>query len=225
MKAILILAITAMTSMAHAQQIQPTVSLSGEGKIIAVPDEVTIRMGVQTEGKDAKTVKSENDASVDKVLDYLLKMNIPQNQVQTEYVNLNKNYDYNTKTYNYKANQTISVKLKDLSKYDKVMSGLVSSGINTINGVEFSSSKMEAYEAQARKKAVADAKEKAKEYAGVLGQNIGKALMIAEQGTSAPQPQPMYKVAMAEMDSTQRTLAPGELTITSKIQVSFELLD
>ena len=225
MKAILILAITAMTSMAHAQQIQPTVSVTGEGKIIAVPDEVTIRMGVQTEGKDAKTVKSENDASVDKVLDYLLKMNIPQNQVQTEYVNLNKNYDYNTKTYNYKANQTISVKLKDLSKYDKVMSGLVSSGINTINGVEFSSSKMEAYEAQARKKAVADAKEKAKEYAGVLGQNIGKALMIAEQGTSAPQPQPMYKVAMAEMDSTQRTLAPGELTITSKIQVSFELLD
>jgi len=225
MKAILILAITAMTSMAHAQQIQPTVSVTGEGKIIAVPDEVTVRMGVQTEGKDAKTVKSENDASVDKVLDYLLKMNIPQNQVQTEYVNLNKNFDYNTKTYNYQASQTISVKLKDLSKYDKVMSGLVSSGINTINGVEFSSSKMEAYEAQARKKAVADAKEKAKEYAGVLGQNIGKALMIAEQGTSAPQPQPMYKVAMAEMDSTQRTLAPGELTITSKIQVSFELLD
>ncbi|MEH6657104.1 SIMPL domain-containing protein [Leeuwenhoekiella marinoflava] len=225
MKSILILAITAMTTMAHAQQIQPTVNVTGEGKVIAVPDEVTIRMGVQTEGKDAKTVKTENDASVDKVLDYLLKMNIPQNQVQTEYVNLNKNYDYNTKTYSYKASQTISVKLKDLSKYDKVMSGLVSSGINTINGIEFSSSKMEAYEAEARKKAVADAKEKAKEYAGVLGQNIGKALMIAEQGTSAPQPQPMYKMAMAEMDSTQRTLAPGELTITSKIQVSFELLE
>ena len=225
MKSILILAITAMTTMAHAQQIQPTVNVTGEGKVIAVPDEVTIRMGVQTEGKDAKTVKTENDASVDKVLDYLLKMNIPQNQVQTEYVNLNKNYDYNTKTYSYKASQTISVKLKDLSKYDKVMSGLVSSGINTINGIEFSSSKMEAYEAEARKKAVADAKEKAKEYAGVLGQNIGKALMIAEQGKSAPQPQPMYKMAMAEMDSTQRTLAPGELTITSKIQVSFELLE
>ena len=225
MKSILILAITAMTTMAHAQQIQPTVNVTGEGKVIAVPDEVTIRMGVQTEGKDAKTVKTENDASVDKVLDYLLKMNIPQNQVQTEYVNLNKNYDYNTKTYSYKASQTISVKLKDLSKYDKVMSGLVPSGINTINGIEFSSSKMEAYEAEARKKAVADAKEKAKEYAGVLGQNIGKALMIAEQGTSAPQPQPMYKMAMAEMDSTQRTLAPGELTITSKIQVSFELLE
>jgi len=36
----------------------------------------------------------------------------------------------------------------------------------------------------------------------------------------------MYKMAMAESaDSTQRTLAPGELTITSKIQVSFILTE
>ncbi|MEC8683062.1 MAG: SIMPL domain-containing protein [Bacteroidota bacterium] len=226
MKSILILAITAMTTMASAQAIQPTVNVTGEGEVVAVPDEVTIRMGVQTEGKDAKTVKAENDTSVDKVLDYLLKMNIPQNQVQTEYVNLNKNYDYNTKTYNYRASQTISVKLKDLFNYDKIMAGLLSSGINTINGVEFSSSKMEAYEAEARKKAIANAKAKAQEYAQVLGQGIGKAITIAELGTSVPQPQPMYKMAMAESaDSTQRTLAPGELTITSKIQVSFILTE
>ncbi len=227
MKTILILAITAMTTLANAQQIQPSVSVTGEGKVIAVPDEVTISLGVQTQGKVAETVKSENDTSVDKVLAFLMKMNIPQNQVQTEYVSLNKNYDYNTKTYNYNASQTISVKLKDLSRYDEVMSGLVASGINTINGVDFGSSKMETYEAEARKKAVADAKMKAQEYAGVLNQKIGKALMIAEQGTNAPQPQPMYKVAMMSesMDSSQRTLAPGEITITSKIQISFELLN
>ncbi|PHQ28496.1 SIMPL domain-containing protein [Leeuwenhoekiella nanhaiensis] len=226
MKTILILAITAITTAVSAQQIQPSVSVTGEGKVIAVPDEVTIRMGVQNEGKDPKTVKTENDAAVDKVLDYLIKMGIPQNQVQTEYVNLNKNYDYNTKTYNYNASQTISVELKDLSKYDKLMSGLVASGINSINGVSFSSSKMEEYEAEARKKAVLNAKQKAEAYAGVLGQNIGKALLIAEQGTSSPQPQPMYKMAVAEsMDSGRNTIAPGEITVTSTIQVSFELVD
>ena len=46
MKSILILAITAVTSMASAQSIQPTVNVTGEGKVIAVPDEVTIRKGV-----------------------------------------------------------------------------------------------------------------------------------------------------------------------------------
>ena len=226
MRTILILAITAMTTLAHAQQIEPTVGVTGEGKVIVVPDEVTISLGVQTQGKDAAAVKSENDKAVDKVLDFLLKKNIPQNQVQTEYVSLNKNYDYNTKVYNYNASQTISVKLKDLSKYDEIMSGLVASGINSINGVNFGSSKMDTYEAEARKKAVANATMKAQEYAGVLGQKIGKAVQIAEQGTNTPQPQPMYKMAMSEsMDSSQRTLAPGEMTISSKIQITFQLID
>ena len=226
MRTILILAITAMTTLAHAQQIEPTVGVTGEGKVIVVPDEVTISLGVQTQGKDAAAVKSENDKAVDKVLDFLLKKNIPQNQVQTEYVSLNKNYDYNTKVYNYNASQTISVKLKDLSKYDEIMSGLVASGINSINGVNFGSSKMDTYEAEARKKAVANAKMKAQEYAGVLGQKIGKAVQIAEQGTNTPQPQPMYKMAISEsMDSSQRTLAPGEMTISSKIQITFQLID
>ncbi|MEZ7495606.1 SIMPL domain-containing protein [Leeuwenhoekiella aequorea] len=226
MRTILILAITAMTTLAHAQQIEPTVGVTGEGKVIVVPDEVTISLGVQTQGKDAAAVKSENDKAVDKVLDFLLKKNIPQNQVQTEYVSLNKNYDYNTKVYNYNASQTISVKLKDLSKYDEIMSGLVASGINSINGVNFGSSKMDTYEAEARKKAVTNAKMKAQEYAGVLGQKIGKAVQIAEQGTNTPQPQPMYKMAMSEsMDSSQRTLAPGEMTISSKIQITFQLID
>lgn len=226
MRTILILAITAMTTLAHAQQIEPTVGVTGEGKVIVVPDEVTISLGVQTQGKDAAAVKSENDKAVDKVLDFLLKKNIPQNQVQTEYVSLNKNYDYNTKVYNYNASQTISVKLKDLSKYDEIMSGLVASGINSITGVNFGSTKIDTYEAEARKKAVANAKMKAQEYAGVLGQKIGKAVQIAEQGTNTPQPQPMYKMAMSEsMDSSQRTLAPGEMTISSKIQITFQLID
>ena len=149
-----------------------------------------------------------------------------RNILRLNNVSLNKNYDYNTKVYNYNASQTISVKLKDLSKYDEIMSGLVASGINSINGVNFGSSKMDTYEAEARKKAVANAKMKAQEYAGVLGQKIGKAVQIAEQGTNTPQPQPMYKMAMSEsMDSSQRTLAPGEMTISSKIQITFQLID
>ena len=85
---------------------------------------------------------------------------------------------------------------------------------------------MKEYEAEARKKAILDAKQKAEAYAGVLGQSIGKALMIAEQGTSSPQPQPMYKMAVAEsMDSGRNTIAPGEITVTANIQVSFALID
>ena len=84
---------------------------------------------------------------------------------------------------------------------------------------------MEALRADARIEAIKNAKEKATAYASALGQTIGKAVQISEQGTSSPQP-PMYKARMMsmEMDSAGgETIAPGELVITTKIAVSFKL--
>ena len=229
MKKLILVALLIMGTVAMAQEkIQPLVSVTGEGKVKAVPDEVTVRVRVETTGKEAAAVKAENDKNVDAVLKFALKMNIPQNNVTTQYVNLNKNYDYQTKTYSYQANQSIAIKIEDLSRYEDIMSGLIASGINNIDGIEFSSSKIETYRSEARKKAVADAKMKANEYAGVLDQSAGKAISISETGTSIPMPQPQYKVmamrASDSMESSQETIAPGEMTITARVSVTFELL-
>ena len=81
-------------------------------------------------------------------------MDIADKDVRTEYMNLSKNYDYNSKTYTFAANQSLSVKLRDLKKYEPVMKGLLDTGINRIDGVSFSSSNKEVLESQARKKAL-----------------------------------------------------------------------
>ena len=66
---------------------------------------------------------------------------------------------------------------------------------------------------------------KAEEYTAVLGQTIGNAISIAESGSAMPLPQPQYKMmAMSESaDASQETIAPGEITISAKINVVFEL--
>ena len=69
------------------------------------------------------------------------------------------------------------------------MNGLLDTGINRINGIQFSSSNSEALQREARIKAIENAKQKATEYASVLNQSIGKALKISEfQNVSAPMP-------------------------------------
>ncbi|RMB59515.1 DUF541 domain-containing protein [Dokdonia sinensis] len=214
-----------MSLTAQQSKMEPLVNVTGEGKVKVAPDGVDIRVRVESEGKDAQSVKVENDQSIDNVIKFLRGAGIEGKYVQTEYINLNKNYDYNSKTYTYKANQTLTVQLKDLKKYEAIMSGLLSSGINRIDGVQFTASNMEKLRAEARVKAIQDAKEKATAYAGALGQSIGKAVQISEEGSVSPQP-PMYKARMmsAEMDgSGGETIAPGELTITTRIAVSFEL--
>jgi len=199
------------------------VTVTGEGKIVAVPDEVTINLGVETTGKDPKTVKAENDKSIDAVLKYTKKMGITQNNVKTEYVNLNKNYNYDNKTTTYTARQTMSIKMENMDKYEEVVAGLMTEGVNTINGIQFSSSKQEEYEQQARTQAILNAKEKAQQYLSPLGQKVGAARMITESGASTPQPMPMMKTrSMMSMDeSSGETLAAGEITITESVEVSF----
>jgi hypothetical protein len=166
-----------------------------------------------------------NDRIVNDVLATAKQMGIEAKDIQTEFVRLSKNYEYNTKTYNFAANQSVSIKVRDLKKYESLMNGLMDSGINRIDGISFSSSDNLALESQARKKAVENAKMKAQEYAGVLNQTIGKAISISEF-RQVSSPQPMYRAMAMESDSSggEQTLAPGEMEIRVNVNVSF-LLD
>lgn len=225
----LFLVLTLITTMVHAQEVKqvPQISVSGEGKIKVIPDEATITVAVENSGKDATEVKKLNDATVEKVLKAIKQAGIATTDFQSQRVNLNKNYDYNTKKYSYVANQMISIHLKDLKKYDKLMMDLVDSGINNIQGVAFESSKIKEFERQARKEAMLNAKEKATDYVSVLaGQKVGKALLISENSaTNYPRPQVYAMKSMAmESDSMPReTLAIGEIEIIATINVSFIL--
>lgn len=206
---------------------QNTVDVTGIGIVTVVPDQANITVRNESTGKDAALVKQENDRVIGNVLSFLREMKINDKDVKTEYVRLNKNYDYNSKTYNYAANQTISIRLKDLDKYESLINGLISTGINRIDGVSFSSSNKEALESEARKKAIANAKMKAEEYAGVLNQTIGKAITISEFSFQSSTPYPKNRMVMGAMaDSSQepQTLATGEMEVRATVNVSF-LLD
>lgn len=215
-----------LTAMAQEQKAQvPQISVTGEGKVKIVPDQAVINVGFQNTGKDAKEVKNLNDEVVDKVIKFLKKSGIPATDYKTTNVSLNKNYDYEKKKNNFMANQSLTITLKDLSKYDELMMGLNDVGVNSINGVEFKSSKMEEYERDARKKAIVDAKQKAQDYVSVLNQKIGKAILITDNSQNYA-PQPMYKVnmmAMADSAGTRETLAVGELEIVTNVSVTFAL--
>ncbi|WP_293872275.1 SIMPL domain-containing protein [Flavobacterium sp.] len=224
---LILAALFAISTQAQESKPQvPQISVTGEGKIKVIPDQALITVGFQNSGAVAKEVKALNDEVVDRVIKFLRKMGIPANDFKTNNVSLNKGYDYEKKKSNFQANQSLSIILKDLSKYDEVMMGLNDAGVNTINGVEFKSSKMEEYEREARKKAILDAKQKAADYVSVLGQKVGKALLITDNSQSYA-PQPMYKgnrMAMTADSGVEReTLAVGELEINTNVSVTFLL--
>lgn len=213
-------------SYAQDQKPVPMINVSGEGKIKIAPDQASIAVSVETKGTKAEDVKKENDKKMDAILKFIKKSNIAAEDFQTQRVSLNPNYDYDKKKSNYLATQTVQILLKDLSKYDVLMEGLVGEGINKINNVEFKSSKMTQLQSDSRKLAIKEAKAKAEDFVSVLGQKVGKAIVISDNSQAYnPQPRMYAMKAMESMDSSapRETLAIGEIEITTNVTVSFVL--
>ncbi|WKL44190.1 SIMPL domain-containing protein [Flavobacterium sp. ZE23DGlu08] len=226
-KALLILSVL-FISMSYGQEVKqvPQINVSGEGKVKVIPDQATIAVTVETKGNNTKDVKKQNDEKIDAVLKFIKKMNLAPADYKTQRVSLNPQYDYEKKKHSYNATQTIEILLRDLSKYDELMEGLVDQGINRIDNVTFQSSKLAQYQSEARKLAMKDAKLKAEDYVSVLGQKVGRAMTISDNSQTY-YPQPMY-AAMKTMESSdasapRETLAVGEINITANVTVSFIL--
>ncbi|ALM48124.1 hypothetical protein AMR72_03960 [Flavobacterium psychrophilum] len=206
------------------QNQQPQISVAGEGKITVTPDRADVTIGVENIGADAADVKKKNDATIDAVIKYLKSIKLPAEDYQTQRVNLYRNYDSDKKKYSYTASQTIVIHLKDLTKYDSMMMGLIDAGVNNIQGVQFKTSKLAQYESEARIKAVADAKQKANDYAGALSQKVGKAIVVTDNSqTYYPPMVRSMKFEAADSVMPQETLAIGEITVTANVTISFEL--
>ena len=226
-KTLLILALLFMAT-THSQELKqiPMVNVSGEGKVKIAPDQALISISLESKGIKADDVKRENDKKMDAILKFIKNSNIAKEDYQTQRVSLNPNYDYEKKKHSYIATQTVQILLKDVSKYDTLMEGLVNEGINRIDNVEFKSSKMIQLKSDARKLAIKDAKAKAEDFVSVLGQKVGKAIVISDNSQIyVPQPIMYAMKASTAMDEStpKETLAIGEIEITSNVSVSFVL--
>ena len=223
-KSILLLVILAFAS-SFAQDSKNTalVTVMGEGKIKIVPDQVVISLSIETKGTETKAVKEQNDAKTAAVLKGIKKWGLAPADVQTQRVSLQPSYDYETKKTFIHANQSISLLLRDLSKYDGLMTDMVTAGITNISSVVFQSSQQVKLQSSVRKLAMQNAVEKAQDYLSVVGQKVGKVQSISDTAVSES-PRPFYNSKMMAMQAdgaARETLAAGELELSVQIEVSF----
>lgn len=219
--------VAAMSLQAQEQKMQPQISVSGEGQVKVIPDEAVLSIAVETKGEASARVKKDNDVIIDKVLKYLKTTKINQKDIKSERVSLYPQYDYTKKKNYYMASQTINITLRDLSQYEVIMDELVKLGVNRVNGVTFQSSELEKLKSEARVLAIKDAQRKASDYAGALGQKVGKAIMVSDNSQSYYNPPIFRNMMMAEAkvasDGGQETIAVGEIEIKTNVNITFIL--
>jgi uncharacterized protein len=97
-----------------------TISVSGEAEIKVVPDIIIFSISIETNNKNLKQAKKENDEKVTDVVSILKQFNVPEKNIQTDYFFMDKVYTRRKidKSKGYEIRNTLEIKLTDISKFD-----------------------------------------------------------------------------------------------------------
>jgi len=152
------------------------IQVSGSAEVKVAPDEVYLKVGVQTRNESLDAAKQENDERVSKALAFLKNSGIRTKDVQTDFISLDPEYNSSsaTKIAVYIVRKTIEVKLAKVEALEDTLTGLLNSGVNTVQGVTFRTSELRKYRDQARVMAIQAAREKANAMASNLGVKRGR---------------------------------------------------
>lgn len=230
----LLVVFTALPSvLAQTPPQRSLVTVSGQAEVLVVPDEVAFNVRVSAFDKDLQKARLRTDEVVKKLLGLARTYQIPPELVQTDHISLQERYSDEEATrkpsvfLGYLVEKKVAIVLRDVSKAERLLSDLFASGITNIQSVDFRTTQNRKYKDQARALAIKAAQEKAAAYAREVGQTIGKAFSITEEGLpsySASNVMNYSRGVAGSYSEESSTISLGQIAITARVVVSFELL-
>lgn len=204
-------------------------AVSAEGRVESAPDMATLSLGVLTEGQTAAAALADNSRRMNALTQALRGAGVAERDIQTSNVSVNPQYVYaenqRPRITGYQANNTVSVRVRNLDRLGRIIDAAVEAGGNTVNGVSFSHQDPEAQLDAARREAAAAARRRAELYAQAFGLRVHRVVAISEAGGYAP-PMPMPVFARMETDGAAAPpppVAPGEISTSISVNVTYEL--
>jgi uncharacterized protein YggE len=220
---------------AQPEPLRRTISVTGEAEVKVVPDEAVFNFGIETDSKDIEEARRQNDARVKDLLDLAARLGIERQHVQTDYLSIEPRYDRDgsdrkNEFLGYFVRRNVVITLKDLGKFEQLLSEALKLGVNFVDQAQFRTTELRRHRDQARQMAIRAAKEKAVALAGELNMKVGKPISISEASiweNNWYRGRAMTQNAMAEApassDIGSSTIAPGQISISARISVVFEL--
>lgn len=227
-----------------AQPAQDRLTVSGDAEIKVAPDFVVISVGVETRNPSLAQAKSQNDTAIAAILAVASREQIAAADVQTDFIEINPVYQNRPPAQGgenylvdyYRVHKTVGITLRDVTRFERLLTGVVTAGANRVYGVHFQTSELRKHRDKAREMAVKAAIEKAEAMAGAAGLKIGKPESISAYNsgggpaygrmmTNANFSQNVMSTGGGESDSASgATIAPGRISVTASVTLTFRLI-
>ncbi len=198
-----------------------TITVIGRGSASARPDLALANLGVETFADTVGKAVEENNARMTAILARLKELGIADKDVQTSNFSINlERRDYEPSGGTYRVSNMVQVKIRDVKRVGEIIDAVVGAGVNQVWGVSFAMDDQNAFEAEARAKAMEDARKRAEALADLANVEVGEVLKVDENWM----PMPIFGGgAGAAGDAMATAISPGEVTVSYQVQVTFAI--
>lgn len=237
------LAVEALGALKNLRGINPaynSISVSGEGEVISVPDVATFSFTVSADAKVASDAQNQVTEKMDAILVGLESLGIEEKDIKTTDYSLWPKYSYEPTICSpaycppgrqvedgYTVNHSITVKVRKIEDAGKALALAGEKGATGLSSISFTVDDPEKVLDEARAKAIVDAKTKAEILSKELGVRLVRVVSFYDNTGGGPIPyyaegmggDMMVKTATAPAP----TLPTGENKVVVNVTVVYEI--
>lgn len=203
-----------------AGQFRESVLVTGTGEVSGTPDTLTADFAVETTASTIGPALDRANSAATRMRDTLVHAGIARADLQTSNISIGSKVNDDQAIVGYTVSQGLTAKIRNLQRAGELMSAAIAAGGDAarLNGVSFAIENDAALLAEARRKAFADARQKAELYARAAGRPLGRVLTVSETAPSDRAPVGQY--SPAAMDS-RFSIEPGRQQVAVTVTVEW----
>ena len=223
---------TSALAQAPATPPPPVLVVTGNGQVMATPDEASVRLGIVRQAPAAQAAQDQASAVAQQILNEIRKLGVMPEKIQTARLVLSPVYAPRSpesrdapRIVAYNASNTVTVRLEDLSLVGPVIDSGLKGGANQLEGVQFGLRNELPSHQQALKQAVNEARGKAEAMAEALRVNLGEVLEVSEGGSISPRfDVPLNgRVFAAAQADVATPVSAGQLDVSATVTIRYRI--
>ncbi|MFC2044807.1 SIMPL domain-containing protein [Chloroflexota bacterium] len=211
---------------------QQGIWVNAEGKVAAVPNIATLRLGIDAQAESVAAAQSQASDAMDKVMAALKNEGVAGKDIQTQYFSIQRMTRWDNDKQievvtGYRVTNQVTAKIRKIESVGEIIDTVADAGgdLTRIDNISFSVEDPTQYYGEARIAAMKAAKEKATQLASLAGVTLGIPTFVTESSFSSP---PIYlermeSIPMAGAAKVETPISPGETEITLNVQVTYAI--
>jgi uncharacterized protein len=209
---------------------QNTITVTGSGSAFGSPDVANVEIGVERFNQDVAVAFSQANEAIEAVIAALVAVGVEREDIRTTGL-----YIYQERgpmpmidsadeqpPSRYTVSNQLRVTVRDIDLVADVINAAVEAGANNIYGLNFGIDDTTALETEARAEAIANANERAGQWAELIGAELGEVVVVSE-ALGAGFPNGAMLDRMATGLGGGAVVEPGQLSVSIQVQVTYRI--